>query len=57
MGKKVKELAARVENILFTMVLYKHVYGTDTIFATIPRTLMNNPLGKWIELIRRGTYQ
>ena len=34
-GRKVKELAARMEKIPSTMVLHKHVYGADTIFATM----------------------
>ena len=39
------------------MVLQKHVYGVDTIFATMELPLVNNPLGKWLGVIRRGTYQ
>ena len=46
-----------MENIPSTMVPHKHVYGVDTIFATMSGPLANNLLGKWIGLIRRGTYQ
>ena len=37
------------------MVLHKYVYGADTIFFSGP--LVNNLLGKWPGVIRRGTYQ
>ena len=39
------------------MVLHKHVDGADTRFATMEGPLVNNPLGKWIGVIRRGSYQ
>ena len=52
-----KESEARMENIPSTMVLHKHVYGSDAIFATIPVPLVNNPIVKWIGVIRRGSYQ
>ena len=38
------------------MVLHKHVYGADTIFSTIAGPLANNPLVKWLEVIRRETH-
>ena len=38
------------------MVLYQHVYGADTIFSTMSGPFVNNPLGKWLVVIRRGTY-
>ena len=52
-----KESASRMENVLSTMVLLKHVHGADTRFATMVAPLVNNPLDKWFGLIRRGTYQ
>ena len=55
--RKVKESAARMEKIPSNMVLHKHVDGADTIFSTMAGTLANNPLGKWLGVIRRGTYQ
>ena len=39
------------------MVPHKHVDGADTVFYTIARPLANNPLGKWLGVIRKGTYQ
>ena len=56
-GIKVKESADRMENIPSTMVLHKHVDGTDTIFSITAGPLYNNPLEKWLGVIRRGTYQ
>ena len=52
---KVTESADRMENIPFTMVIHKHVYGADTIFSTMVGPLENNPLDKWIGVIRRGS--
>ena len=52
-----KESAASMEKIPSTIVLYKYVDVADTIFATISGPLANNPLGKWLVVIRRGTYQ
>ena len=52
-----KESATRMENIPYTMVIHKHVDRLDTIFSAISVPLVNNPLGKWFGLIRRGTYQ
>ena len=46
-----------MENIPSTMVVYKHVDGENTIFSTMSGPLTNNPLGKWLGVIRRGTYQ
>ena len=37
--RKVKELAARMDKIPPTMVIQKHVYGADTIFATMAGSL------------------
>ena len=56
-GIKVKESADRMENIPSTMVLHKHVDGTDTIFSITAGPLYNNPLEKWLGVIRRGNYQ
>ena len=39
------------------MVLHKHAYVTDTCFYTMSGTLVNNPLVKWLGVIRRGSYQ
>ena len=44
-------------NIPSTMVLHKHVDGSDTRFSSMAGPLANNPLGKWLGVIRRGTYQ
>ena len=46
-----------MEKISSTMVLNKHLDWADTIFSTMEGPLANNPLGKWLGLIRRGTYQ
>ena len=52
-----KESAARMEKIPSNIVLHKHVDGADTRFATMAGPLANNPLGKRLGVIRRGTYQ
>ena len=39
------------------MVLQNHVDGADTRFDTITGLLTNNPLGGWLGVIIRGTYQ
>ena len=52
---KSKELTARMDKISPTMVIHNHVDGEDTIFVNIPGTLFNNPLGKCLGVIRRGT--
>ena len=39
------------------MVIHKHVDGADIRFFTMEGPLENNPLGKWLGVIRRGTYQ
>ena len=46
-----------MENIPFTIVLHKHVDGSHTRFTTMAGPLANNPLGKGLGVIRRGTYQ
>ena len=46
-----------MEKIPSTIFIHKHIYRAYNIFATISGPLMDNPLGKWRELIRRGTYQ
>ena len=56
-GRKLKESAAKMENIPSTMVLHKHVYGAETRFSTMVGPLANKPLVKWLGLIRRGAYQ
>ena len=45
-GRKAKESASSMEKIPSSMMLHKHVDGTDTIFATMKGPLANNPLGK-----------
>ena len=40
-----------------TMVPHKHAYGTDTCFYTMSGPLVNNPLVRWLGVIRRGSYQ
>ena len=52
-----KESADRMEKIPPAMVIHKHVYGADTIFSIMSGSLRNNPLVKWLGVIRRGTYQ
>ena len=54
---KLKESAARMENIPSSMVLHKHVDGIDTILATMSGPLVKNHLGKWLGVIRIGSYQ
>ena len=39
------------------MVLHKQIDWADTRFFTMAEPLENNPLGKWIVVIRIGTYQ
>ena len=55
--RKVKESESRMEKIPYTMVLHKHIDGSDTRFATMARPLMKKPLEKWLGVIRRGTYK
>ena len=52
-----KEPAARMEKISPTMVLHKHIYQVDTRFYTMEGTLVNSTMGKWLGVIRRGTFQ
>ena len=56
-GRKVKKSAARMENTPSTVVLHKYLDRSDTRFSTIKGPLLNNLLGKWLGVIRRGTYQ
>ena len=56
-GIKLKYSAARMEKIPSNMVIHNHIDGADTIFSTITVPLANNPLVKWIGVIRRRTYQ
>ena len=51
-----KESAARMEKIPSTMVLHNHVDLIDIRFATITGPLVKNILGKWLGVIRIGTY-
>ena len=46
-----------MEKIPSIMVLHKHVEESDTRFATMAVPLANNPLGKWLVVIRIGTYR
>ena len=39
-----KEPAASMEKIQYTMVLHKHVDGADTMFSTMELQLVDNPL-------------
>ena len=52
-----KESAESMEKITSTMVLHNDVDGVDIIFSTMEGPLANNPLGKWLGVIRRRTYQ
>ena len=51
---KVTESADRMENIPFTMVIHKHVYGADTIFSTMVGPLANDNLGNGLECSEEG---
>ena len=55
--RKVKESAARMEKIPYTMVLHNHLDGADTRFATMSGPLVKDPLEKFLGVIRIGTYQ
>ena len=46
-----------IEKIPYTMVIHKYVYGADTQFTIMEGPLANNPLGKWLRVIIRGSYQ
>ena len=46
-----------MENTPFKMVIKKHVDQAETIFTTMSGPLVNNPLEKWLGVIRRGSYQ
>ena len=52
-----KSSAARMEKIPSTMVLHKNVDGADTRFSTMEGPLTNNASGKWIGVVRIGTYR
>ena len=39
------------------MVIHKNVDGADTIFTTMVGPLENNPLEKFLGVIRKGTFQ
>ena len=56
-GRKGKESVESMEKIPPTMVLQNNVDGEETIFATMSVPLVKIPLGKWIEIIRRGAYR
>ena len=46
-----------MKKIPSTIVLHKHVDGAETRFSTVAGPLENDPLGKCLGVIRRGTYQ
>ena len=46
-----------MEKIPPTMVLHNIVDGADTRFDNMEGPLTNNPLLKWLGVVRRGTYQ
>ena len=46
-----------MEKIPSTMAVQNNVYGADTRLFTMVGPLVKNPLGKWLEVIIRGTYQ
>ena len=39
------------------MMLHKNAYAAENIFPTMSGPLVNSPMEKWLELIRRETYQ
>ena len=51
------ELVSRMEKMPSTMALHNNVDGADTRFFTISGPLVNNPMEKCREKIRRGVYQ
>ena len=50
-------MSVKMEKIPSNMVLQKYVYGPGTIFYTISVPLLKDTMGKWLGVIRRGTYQ
>ena len=46
-----------MEKMTSTVVIHKHVDGADTLFYTMPLSLVNNPLGKWLGVIRMVTFR
>ena len=55
--RKVKEPMTTMEHIISAMVFHKNAVGADNIFANMSGPLVNNPLGKCLVLIRKGTWQ
>ena len=56
-GKRLKESAARMEQIPSTLVLHKTTDGIDTRAAQIESEFVTNPLEKYIGAHKFGTYQ
>ena len=55
--KKSEGISGKDGKIPSTMVLHNHLYVSYTRFSTMAGPFANNLLGKWLEVIRRGTYQ
>ena len=53
----IKESVARLERITSTLVLHNPIDGADTRFYSLSVPLDTNPLDKWLEVIRRGSFQ
>ena len=52
-----KESAYWMEKKPSTMVPHKYVHGTATIFSIVAGLLANNPLEKFLGMVRRENYQ
>ena len=46
-----------MKNIPSTIVIHKHVYGSDTRFSTMKGPLVNNYWENWLGVIKIGAYQ
>ena len=55
-GINIKKSVAWLERIPSTLELHNPTYGDDTHFYSLSGPLDTNPLYKWLELIRRGSY-
>ena len=56
-GIKEKESETRMKKIPPNMVIHKHVYREESRFSTMSGPLVKDPMGKWLGVTRRGTYQ
>ena len=56
-GGESEVISVQGGNIPSNMLLHKHVDGADTRLSTMEGLFVNNPLGKWLGVTRRGAYQ